>query len=80
VYNEAKRYDDAIAVLDKVMAMTDVDPRVRQFAQAERVRAMQAKGVKPPAPAPTATPAPPAASAAAPAPAPATAPAEPKKP
>jgi len=51
-YNLAGKYDDAIAILDKVMAGADVHPQVKQFAQAERVRAIQAKGAgaKPPAP------------------------------
>lgn len=57
------KYDDAIAILDKVMAAPDVHPAVKQYAQAERVRAMQAKGVIKPA-------APPAAPAAPPPPAP----------
>jgi tetratricopeptide (TPR) repeat protein len=82
-YNQAKKYDEAIAILDQVIATPDVHPQVRQIAQAERVRAIQAGGhpakpaaPPPPAPAPAATPAPatPPASAAAPAPA------EPKKP
>ncbi len=58
-YNMAGKYDDAVTVLDKVMAMTDAHPQVKQFAQAERARAIQAKsgGAKaaqpagPPAPA-----------------------------
>ena len=51
-YNLAGKYDDAIAILDKVMAGADVHPQIKQFAQAERVRAIQAKGAgaKPPAP------------------------------
>jgi len=61
-YEGAGKYDEAIAILDKVMAQSDVNPTVRQFAQAERVRALQAKGggAKPaaPAPAPAAAPAP----------------------
>jgi len=52
VYNLAGKPDEAIAVLDKVMAATDLHPTIRQFAQAERVRAVQAKGgAKPAAPA-----------------------------
>ncbi|MCU1258156.1 MAG: hypothetical protein JWO80_1041 [Bryobacterales bacterium] len=43
-YNKAGKYDDAIATLDKVMNAPDVNPAVKQFAQAERVRAVQAKG------------------------------------
>ncbi len=51
-YNLAGKYDDAIAILDKVMAGADVHPQIKQFAQAERVRAIQAKGAgaKPAAP------------------------------
>ena len=41
--NKAGQYDEAIAVLDKVMAQPDVNPQIKQFAQAERVRAIQAK-------------------------------------
>lgn len=54
-YNLAGKYDQAIPVLDKVLAMTDVHPAVKQFAQAEKARAVQAKGggAKPAAPAPT---------------------------
>jgi tetratricopeptide (TPR) repeat protein len=75
VYNVAGKPDDAIALLDKVMASSDVPVSIKQFAQAERVRAIQAKGgpPKPPAtpPAPAAAPAaaPPATPAATPAPA-----------
>ena len=43
-YNQAKKYDEAIAILDKVMAGADVHPQIKQFAQAERVRAIQGKG------------------------------------
>lgn len=48
-YNLAGKYDDAIVILDKVMAETDVQPAIKQFAQAEKVRATQAKagGAKP---------------------------------
>lgn len=42
-YNRAGKYDDAIAVLDKVMADPRASGPVRQFAQAEKVRATQAK-------------------------------------
>jgi tetratricopeptide (TPR) repeat protein len=53
VYNQAGKPDDALAVLDKVMAMQNLHPAVRQFAQAEKVRATQSKagGAKPAAPA-----------------------------
>jgi tetratricopeptide (TPR) repeat protein len=67
-YNLDGKPDEAIPVLDKVLAMPDVHPTVKQFAQAEKVRATQAKGggAKPPA---AASPAPPPAPAV-PAPAP----------
>ncbi|HZT28657.1 MAG TPA: tetratricopeptide repeat protein [Bryobacteraceae bacterium] len=49
--NLAGKHDEAVAVLDKVMAMPNLNPAIRQFAQAERVRALQAKGgAKPAAP------------------------------
>lgn len=52
VYNRAAKPDDAIALLEKVMAMPDLHPSVRQLAQAEKVRAMQIKsgGAKPATP------------------------------
>jgi tetratricopeptide (TPR) repeat protein len=52
-YAKAAKYDDAVASFDKVMAMPQVDPAVRQVAQAERVRALQNKngGAAPAAPA-----------------------------
>jgi tetratricopeptide (TPR) repeat protein len=43
VYDQAGKPDDAIALIDKIMAMQDLHPSVRQFAQAEKVRAMQLK-------------------------------------
>jgi tetratricopeptide (TPR) repeat protein len=66
VYDMTGKYDDALAILDKLMAQPDLHPAIRQFAQAERVRALQGKGggakpATPPAPAaPAAPPAPPA--------------------
>jgi tetratricopeptide (TPR) repeat protein len=56
-YDQAKKPDDALPLLEKVMAMTDVHPSIRQFAQAERVRAMQLKSAGN-TPAPPATPVP----------------------
>jgi tetratricopeptide (TPR) repeat protein len=44
VYNLAGKPDLAIPVLDKVMAGADVHPQIKQFAQDERKRAIQAKG------------------------------------
>lgn len=54
-YNMAGKYDDAIAILDKVIAIPDAHPQVKQFAQAEKVRATQAKGGAKPAAPPAAT-------------------------
>jgi hypothetical protein len=68
VYNKAGKYDDAIALCDKLMAQADLHPTIRQYAQAERARAVQAKGGPAPAAAPSSTAAP---APAAPAPAPA---------
>jgi tetratricopeptide (TPR) repeat protein len=48
-YNQAGKPDDAIAILDKVMAIPNIHPQIRQFAQAERVRAIQKKGAASPA-------------------------------
>jgi predicted negative regulator of RcsB-dependent stress response len=52
VYNQAGKPDDALALLQNVMAMDNLHPAIRQFAQAERVRATQLKsaGAKPPSP------------------------------
>jgi tetratricopeptide (TPR) repeat protein len=59
VYNQAGKHDDAVAILDKVLNTANVHPQIKQFAQAEKVRALQAKGAVPtpgattvPAPAP----------------------------
>jgi tetratricopeptide (TPR) repeat protein len=62
-YNMAQQYDNAIPLVEKVMAMPDVHPQIKQVAQAERARAFQAKQkANPPAAAPPAAnpPAPPA--------------------
>lgn len=71
VYNKENKYDDAIALCDKIMAEQNVHPTIRSIAQAERARALQSKngGAKP-----AAAPAP---SSAAPAPEPAPAPPKP---
>ena len=45
-YDKMGKYDDAIAILDKVMAIDNVNPAIKQFAQAEKVRATMAKGGK----------------------------------
>jgi tetratricopeptide (TPR) repeat protein len=46
---EAGKPDDAIALLDKVNAMPDLNPQVKTVAQSEKVKAMQRKsgGAKP---------------------------------
>jgi tetratricopeptide (TPR) repeat protein len=51
--NSAGKYDDAIASLDKAMAMPDVHPQVKQVAMAEKNRAvkLKAQGGAKPAPA-----------------------------
>lgn len=45
-YDGAGKYDDAIATCDKVLAMSDAQTVVKQVAQAEKVRAVQAKTAK----------------------------------
>lgn len=40
-YTVAGKPDDAVAVLDKVMASPETPAQIKQFAQAERVRALQ---------------------------------------
>jgi tetratricopeptide (TPR) repeat protein len=72
-YNLSKKFDEAIATADKVMALPDAHPQIKQAAQAERVRAFQSRP-KPPAP-----PAPPAGGTA-PAATPAAAPVSPANP
>lgn len=47
VYDQAGKPDDALTLLEKVMAMQNLHPAIRQFAQAERVRATQLKSAKP---------------------------------
>jgi tetratricopeptide (TPR) repeat protein len=53
VYDLSGKPDEAIPLLDKVMATPDAPPSVKQFAQAEKVRATQQKsgGAKPASPA-----------------------------
>jgi tetratricopeptide (TPR) repeat protein len=63
VYDQSGKPDEAIALLDKVMAMQDIHPTIKQFAQAERVRAMQQKASSAKPAATTAPPAPPPAEA-----------------
>jgi tetratricopeptide (TPR) repeat protein len=42
-YSKAEKYDDAIATLDKVIAMPNLNPTVKQIAQNERNRSVQLK-------------------------------------
>jgi len=44
--NLSGKHDEAIAVLDEVMADAQLNPQLRSFAQAERLRAVQAKEAK----------------------------------
>jgi tetratricopeptide (TPR) repeat protein len=41
--NKVGKYDEAIANADKVMAIENIAPSIKQFAQAEKVRAFTAK-------------------------------------
>lgn len=50
-YDKVSKYDEAIAVLDKVLAMTDVDPSVKKIAQTEREAAVKLKATAAAAPA-----------------------------
>jgi tetratricopeptide (TPR) repeat protein len=47
--NKAGKYDEAIANADKVMAMPNIAASIKQFAQAEKVRAFTAKQAAAPA-------------------------------
>jgi tetratricopeptide (TPR) repeat protein len=42
-YNLSGKYDEATALANKIIAMPDVNPTIRSFAQAERARAAQGK-------------------------------------
>ena len=45
-YDSAGKYDDAIATIDKVLAMPDLQPVVKQVAEQEKARAQQGKNAK----------------------------------
>ena len=45
-YDQAGKTDDGIATLDKVLAMPNLNPIIKQFATAERTRAMNTKNGK----------------------------------
>lgn len=45
-YDQGGKPDDGIAVLDKVLAMPNLNPTVKQFATSEKTRAEQAKNKK----------------------------------
>jgi tetratricopeptide (TPR) repeat protein len=45
-YDSAGKYDEGLGVLAKVLAMPDVNPVVKQYAQAEKTRAEQGKSKK----------------------------------
>ncbi len=58
-YNEAGKPDEAIAMIEKINAMPNLMPAVKQIAASERAKAMKAKGgAAPPAAAPAPAPAP----------------------
>ncbi len=60
-YNQGKKPDEALAMVDKVLALPDLHPTIKQVAQTEKMNALKLKSAgqaKPPAAA--ATPAPPA--------------------
>lgn len=46
VYVDSKQYDDAISAADKVLAMNDAPPAVKQFAQQQKDAATKLKGAK----------------------------------
>ncbi len=51
-YNKAGKYDDSLAITEKLMADPNLNPQIKSFAQAERARSLQAKnGGQKPAPA-----------------------------
>jgi len=45
-YDQAGQQDDGIAILDKVLATPNLSPVIKQFANAERARAVAAKSAK----------------------------------
>ena len=45
-YTEGGKFDDSIATLDKVLAMPDLNPVVKQVAQGEKARAEKGKAAK----------------------------------
>ena len=45
-YNQGGKPDEALAVLDKVLAMPNVNATIKQFATSEKARAEQAKNKK----------------------------------
>lgn len=45
-YNKVGKYDEALEILDKAMNAPNAPPAIKQFAQAEKVRATQAKAAK----------------------------------
>ncbi len=49
VYNMAGKHDEAIAVIDKLTQDPQLNPVIREFAQSEKLRAMQGKGQTAPA-------------------------------
>ncbi len=59
-YDKAGKYDDAVAVCDKVLANATLHPVIKQAATAERAKALKLKSAQAAAPAAAPAPAPPA--------------------
>lgn len=45
-YNNTKQFDEAIAAADKALATPELHPSIKQFATAEKEKAVKAKGAK----------------------------------
>jgi tetratricopeptide (TPR) repeat protein len=50
VYNMTGKPDEAVAIIDKALAVPDLNPQIRQFATNEKIKANQAKAGAKPAP------------------------------
>jgi tetratricopeptide (TPR) repeat protein len=57
-YVDARQYDDAISEADQVIAMNNIPPQVKQFAQAQKDAATKAKNAAPKSAAPAPPPPP----------------------
>jgi tetratricopeptide (TPR) repeat protein len=50
-YNQAGKYDEAVALVDQLTADPQLNPTIRRFAQQEKLKALKAKNGSTPAPA-----------------------------